>query len=63
MNAIAYRGTVAADVFVCPQALTSTLDRAALAAGAAARRARLQEIDTTMDQACEAAVRRSLPRQ
>ena len=63
MNAIAYGGRIAAHVDVCRQASTSTLDRTALAAGAAACRARLQEVEASMDQACEAAVRRSLPRQ
>ena len=63
MNAIAYGGRIAAHVDVGLQASTSTLDRTALAAGAAARRARLQEIEASMDQACEAAVRRSLSRQ
>ena len=61
MNAVAYGGRNAADVDVCLQAPTSTLDRNALATGAAARRTRLQEIEAKMDQACEAAVRRILP--
>ncbi len=61
MNAVAYGGRIAADVDVCLQAPTSTLDRNALPTGAAARRTRLQEIEAKMDQACEAAVRRILP--
>ena len=39
----------------------SVLDRKALAFGVADRRMRLQEIEAVMDQACEAAVRRTLP--
>lgn len=39
----------------------SRLNRAALASGIADRRVRLQEIETAMDQACEAAVRRISP--
>lgn len=63
MNAIACSGEIAAQVDVCLRASTSTLDRTALAAGAAARRVRLQEIEASMDQACEAAVRRKFAHQ
>ena len=40
----------------------SRLNRAALASGMADRRVQLQEIETAMNQACEAAVRRISPR-
>ncbi len=63
MNAMTYGDEIAAYVDVRARTSTSTLDRTALAAGAAARKGRLLEIEATMDQACEAAVRRKLPHQ
>lgn len=63
MNAITPGGQGTASIQRLESVSARRLDRAALAAGAAERRTRLQEIEAAMDQACEAAVQRVVPPQ
>lgn len=62
MNTITSRERVGTNLHPTESVTMSSLDRTALASGVADRRTRLQEIETEMDQACEAAVRRTLPK-
>jgi len=62
MNAITSREQHPTNLHRLESVTISCLNRAALASGIADRRVRLQEIETAMDQACEAAVRRISPR-
>ena len=62
MNAITLSKLIQINLHRSKSVTTSILNRAALASGIADGRMLLQEIEAAMDQACEAAVRRTLPK-